>query len=281
MTTDTKETPTTQSNGSVTLKEELDSVEMVGVAMALRGVARRLIDLEEKLDAQREGTPRRGGRFLEFSKIVFGGWPALGFLFIILFYFPLRDALNAIPEKVKTADEIGVLGVSLKSTIRVEAAKLGETKLSETIPSLSNAAIELLLRAPHNGEGLVSYTANDQNQLVRIHFPSASVLAALSELQTHGLVDITPMGSQWKDRKATGSAISESFEQFRSIHPGTEEASYGEDRASWTLNSPLPKGTEIPDFSWELSDLGKKGVDVILKAVSTELAPKPTTNKQK
>src|SRR5437763_1732689 len=82
--------------------------------------------------------------FLDLCKVVFGGWPALGFLFLLLFYSPLRDALNAIPDKVRTADEIGVLGVSLKSTIRAEAARIGESKLSDTIPRLSSSAIELL-----------------------------------------------------------------------------------------------------------------------------------------
>lgn len=273
MTLDPSETSTTQSNGSTALKDELGSVQMVGLAMALRDVGQHLAAIDAKLDAQRETASRRGGGFLEFWRIVFSGWPALGFLFIILFYFPLRDALNAIPDKVKTADEIGVLGVSLKSTIKKEAAKLGEVKLSETLPSLSNSAIELLLRAPRNGEGLVSYSPNDQHQPVKIHFPSPSVLTALSELQTQGLVDIETFGSP-QDRNVTGPEITESINKFRAAYPGTEEPSFDDGRATWILNSPLSRETRIPEFSWKLSELGKKGVDVILKAVSTELAPK-------
>jgi len=249
---------------------------MIGVGIALRDVARHLTELEHKVEAQREAASRRGDSLLELLKILFSGWPAFALLFIVLFYFPLRDALNAIPDKVKSADELSVLGVSLKSTIKKEAARLGDARLSETLPSLSSAAIELLLRAPRNGEGVVSYTPNDQNQYVKIHFPSSSILDALSELQTQGLVDIEAFGPGQGNRKVTGSEVIDSINKFRAAHPGSEEPSFGDDaRATWVLNSPLPRENRIPEYSWKLSDLGKKGVDVVLKAVSTELASKP------
>ena len=274
MTIDPSESTSTQSNGSPGLKDDIGSVSMIGVGIALRDVARHLTELEHKVEAQREAASRRGGSFLELLKILFSGWPAFALLFIVVFYFPLRDALNAIPDKVKGADELSVLGVSLKSTIKKEAAKLGEIKLSETLPSLSSAAIELLLRAPRNGEGVVSYTPNDANQYVKIHFPSPSVLDALSELQAQGLVEIEAFGPTQNNRKVTGAEVTESINKFRAAHPGSEEPSFGDDRATWVLNSPLPRENRIPEFSWKLSELGKKGVDVILKAVSTELAPK-------
>jgi hypothetical protein len=272
MTTDPPETTSTQSNGSPGLKDDIGAVSMIGLGIALRDVARHLGELEQKVEAQRQAASRRGAGFLEFLKILFSGWPAFALLFIVLFYFPLRDALNAIPDKVKSANEIGAWGVSLKSTIQAEAAKAGEIKLSESIPTLSSAAIELLLRAPRQPEALVSYSMDYQSQTTRVYFPSSSFISLLDELHTQGLVE---MGTWQGSYDLTGTTLSEKIDQFRKQHPGTEEARPNEGRVTWTLNTPLPKGTRPPDFSWQLTDLGKKGVDVILRAVSTELAPKP------
>lgn len=273
MSTERSTTFPPHSDASALRHDDLSSIHMVGMSMALRDVAQRLSSVEEKLDSREAGSGK-GTRFLEFLKVVFGGWPAFGFLFILLFYSPLKQALNAIPEKVKTADEIGVLGVSLKSTIRVEAAKLGEVKLSETIPALSSAAIELLLRAPRNSDSLISYTPNDERQYVGIHFPSPPVVAALSELQAQGLVELETWDDQEPSRKITGAGVTELIEKFRNQNPGTEQSSFSEGRTSWVPNTPLPKGARIPVLTWQLTEFGQKGVAVILKAVSTELAPK-------
>jgi hypothetical protein len=263
-------TPSTQSNASPPRNDDFSSLHM---AIVLRDVAQRLSSVEEKLDSRDPGS-RRGARLLEFSKVIFSGWPAFAFLFILLFYSPLKQALNAIPEKVKAADEIGVLGVSLKSTIKVEAAKLGETRLSETIPTLSSGAIELFLRAPRNSDSLISYTRNMENRLTEVHFPSPSRIAALSELQGHGLVTIETWKPRGESHTVSGSAITELIEEFRRTHPGTDKSSFSDENATWSLNTQLLSSEEIPSLTWELTDLGKKGVEVILKAVSTELAPK-------
>jgi len=243
--------------------------------MALHDVAHRLSEVENKLDAPRDSV-RRGGAFLELWKILLSGWPAFGLVFILLFYAPLRAALNAIPDKVKSANEIAAFGVSLKSTIKAEAAKVGEIKLSETIPRLSNYAIELLLRAPRRPESLVSYTPNDQNQFVEIHFPSPALITALSELQKQGLIEIDMWDGQER-RKLTGSDLTGLIEKFHRENPGAERESFSEERSTWIPKTPLPKDSRIPAVDWELTEFGKKGVDVILKAVSTELSPKPET----
>lgn len=269
MTTELSTTPPTPSNSSPPRNDDFSSLHM---AMTLRDVAQRLSSVEEKLDS-RDASPRKG-RLLEFSRVVFGGWPAFGFLFILLFYSPLKEALNAIPEKVKAADEIGVLGVSLKSTIKVEAAKLGELKLSETIPSLSNAAIEFLLRAPRTGESLVSYVSNDQKQVIEVNLPNPVVVSALSELQGQGLIQIETWKDGEKERQLTGPELREFLENFRKQHPGTESNSFTERQTTWVPNRPLSERREVPNLMWRLSELGQKGVNVILNAVSTELAPK-------
>jgi hypothetical protein len=118
-------------------------LHMISVAIALQNVGQRLSLVEARLEKSTGSSGKLSNTFVEILKVFFGGWPALALLFLLLFYSPLRDALNAIPDKVKRADEIGVLGVSLKSTIRVEAARLGVNTLSETIPNLSPSAIEI------------------------------------------------------------------------------------------------------------------------------------------
>jgi hypothetical protein len=97
------------------------------------------------------------------------------------------------------------------------------------------------------------------------------MIDALSELQAQKFVEIN--GETGKP--IAGSAIRALNDDFRRMHAGREEQSYGEGRVTWRLDAPLPGRTKIPMPSWRLTDLGVKAVDIILKAVSTELAPKP------
>lgn len=252
-------------------------VQMLSVAMSLQDVAHRLSSLEANLGKPTSGGSSKADSFIKFAAILFGGWPALGFLFLLLFYGPLREALNAFPEKVKGAQEIGVLGVSLKSTIRLEAARLGAGNLSETIPRLSSAAIELLLRAPQSFESLVSYTLNDRQEYEKVHFPDLPVLDAIAELEKQGLVVVEGYESQSEPPKPTTVAQSHALiDAFRKKHSGRQDGSSFERRATWIPNAPLPRDTAIPYMAWRLTDLGRKATDVILKAVSTELAPTNT-----
>jgi hypothetical protein len=223
---------------------------------------------------QVQSTGKLSNTLVEILKVFFGGWPALTLVFLLLFYSPLRDALDAIPDKVKRADEIGVLGISLKTTIRVEAARLGVNTLSETIPNLSPPAIEMLMRAPRYATSLVSYHPNDQNEYEEIYFPNSSVIAALSELQSKGLVEIEKEGN--RHTKITGAQVNEVIESFQRLHPGTlRSSSEPEENVMWIPQKPLPPDTRIPDPLWKLTDLGKKAVEVVLKAVATELTTKP------
>jgi hypothetical protein len=239
--------------------------------MAFRDFSQRLLSLEDKLGKDRDSGSSVGTTFIDFFKVLFGGWPALGFLFLVLFYSPLREALNAIPAKVKSAQEIGVLGVSLKSSIQVEAARLGANSLSETIPRLSSGAIEVLLRAPKDPESLVSFTPGEQMAFVEIHFPSQAAIDVLSELQTQGLINI-----ETESRQLSGTGIRQMIDEFCQAHPGREETSFISGRTTWKANTPLPSKTKIPILTWELTDLGKKAVEIILRAVSSELAPRPS-----
>jgi hypothetical protein len=251
-----------------------EPIHTVALAIALRDMAQRLGSVEEKFEADRRAKPAKGSFLIEFFKVIFGGWPALGLLFLILFYAPLRDALNAIPEKVKNAAEFGAFGVSLKSTVQIEAAKLGAGSLSETIPKLSGAAIERLLRAPRNLESLVSYTQGSEGKgrFIAINFPGLWEMDALSELEAEGLIELESHNGE----VLTGPGAREMIDQFLKANPGHEEESSNDERVTWNLDKPLVPDAYPLSLQWRLTNLGRKAVEVILKAVSAELAPKST-----
>lgn len=260
--------------------DDLGPLHSVGLAIALRDMAQRLSSLEGKLDKNDTVGPPKSVFFLELCKVVFGGWPALGLLFLLLFYSPLREALNAIPEKVKMAAEIGALGVSLKSTVQVEAAKLSAGNLSETIPKLSSAAIELLLRAPRSSETLIwslydVYDGDSQRNSETIELPSSSEIEAISELEAQGLIEL-----ESGDRRVTGADVRKIIDQFFKTYPGREIPSTHYARMMWKPNKRFGSQDKAPELTWQLSDLGKKAVEVVLRAVSTELAriPSPKNN---
>lgn len=271
-----QEEPPIQSKADLpqpTPSSDPDPVHSVALAIALRDMAQRLASVEEKFEADRRAKPPKGTSLIEFSKVIFGGWPVLGFVFLFLFYAPLRDALNAIPEKVKTASEIGALGVSLKSTFQVEAAKLGATNLSETLPTLSAGAIELLLRAPRGAERLVNLRYDgylgEGRQSWLIDLPSAWKLDAISELAAQRLIVL-----ESSSQTLTGNEARLLIEEFLKKNPGRESPSTDYQRMIWkpTISFQDTRGT--PNIEWQLTDLGKKALEVILKAVSIELAPK-------
>lgn len=204
----------------------------------MRDISQRLVNLESKLASKNKDTDHKNKTIVEICKIIFSGWTVLGFVFLLLFYSPLRDALNAIPEKVRSADEIGVLGVSLKSTLRIEATKFGELSLSETIPTLSPSAIELLLRANPNPNSLIRYSLDEQHRVSTIDFPDKLMLSDLFELQTKGLIIIY---RAFHDKiRLDIDDINTLLDEFRQSHPGNEVGSSFEKYTLWELKDAIP-----------------------------------------
>lgn len=250
-------------------------IERASLSMSLEHLARRLASLEAVIAAKPPGPTRVLPSVVEVAKVVFGGWPAFGLLFLILFYGPLRDAISAIPEKVKAADEIGVLGVSLKSTLRREAERAGAITLSETLPALSASAVELLLRATPNYNGLVAYSSEDQ-KIARVWFPGDALLSTLAELETKQLIRLTsgpPSGPSEPGTDHVRGLVAD----FKRRYPGREGSPGDTSQILWELNTPTK--LEVPQIGWRLTDLGTKAVDVILKAVSSQLDPPPSAGK--
>jgi hypothetical protein len=241
-------------------------------------ISRRLSQLEDALRAKQTDSPRTAS-WIEFSKIVLGGWPVFGLLLIVMFYGPIRAAINAIPEKVRTAEEIGVLGVSLKNTIRVEAEKLGAIQLSETLPSLSAPAVEFLLRGSRDFNSLTGYTYDEANPqlMTTIWLPSEQTLKTLEELEEKKLITVhLNVG----DYNATVADLRRSLQEFKRAHPSRDEDGYPGTGQVW-LRLKTPITGRGPDYMWNPTDLGKNAVNIILKAISAELVPRVKTEERK
>jgi hypothetical protein len=251
---------------------EAGPLERLNLLTLLKDMTNRLGALEAALSKPTNSEGKSRGQFLlELFKTLLGGWPAFGFIFLIMFYFPLRDALRAIPDRVKSADEIQLPGVSLKSTIKKVADSQGLAGLGETIPKLSSPAIELLLRAPRHEESLVSFTnADDRTHFTAINFPSESVIKSLKELQEKGLIKLE--GGLGESKPLDGIKLDQLLSKVKEKFIGFAESSSGDDRISWKLREPLAVDTSSPiSLMWTLTDTGSQAVNVILKAVSTQL----------
>lgn len=267
----------TNENSEATRKATSDSVS-VAEAVLLAQVADRLTSLEAKIAATSEIKSARTSWLLELVKLVFGGWPVLGLIFLLLFYGPLREALQAIPDKVRSADEIGLPGVSLKSTLRSEASRSGMGALAETLPYLSPGAVELLLRTEGNKRyGLAPLSTNEKNEVVKIWLPSGQQLEVIDELERAGLAEIkseSRNGSWQAGVVAARSAI----QDFKKKYPGRSFQDTGSrDREAWDLEQPVARNHyhDLRIF-WGTTDLGKQAVEVIIRAVATSLAEKST-----
>jgi hypothetical protein len=245
-------------------------IERANLATLLEHVANRISSLESKTVTKPHEDKETAKTLIELAKVLFGGWPAFGLVFLVLFYGPLRDAINAIPEKVKTAEEIGVLGMmSLKTTLRVEAEKMGAVQLSETLPALTPSAVELLLRASRESNLLIAFGYNSSGLLSTVVFPSEQLISTLEELEFKKLITVHTGGPI--DNPEGVKKLRDEIVEFRKLFPGKELLTSMAGQVMWQLDS--PQKAEIPKLSWRLTDLGKKAVDVILKAVSSQLSP--------
>lgn len=266
--------PAAKDSSKSTFSSRRSPVEDLALLTYLDLIGRRLSEIESRLGAKAPTNEAKSRSWIEFAKVLLGGWPAFGLLFMLLFYSPIRDAINAIPEKVRGADEIGLPGFSLKNTIRVEAERVGAIQLSETLPSLSPAAIEFLLRGTREQNVLISYSLDnaDPNLISAIWLPHQHTLSILTELESKKLIAIR-LGPSSEDR--TVSDLKKAIDDLRREYPSSEEpGSNDRERVRYVLRTPAK--VRPPSMSWRQTDLGNNAVGIILKAVATQLSPNPS-----
>lgn len=274
----------TSSPGSVGLADSSDSSVLPSAAATDPSLqpasSSRPVSVEERVSALERAQGANSGIGLKMSlqvaKLVFGAWPAFGFVFLILFYVPLRDVLTSIPDKVKNANEIELPGLSLRSAIRRVAEAEGLSGVARAIPQLSSSAVEYLLRAPRvYGEGVISYSYSPGSEGVYdiLMFPTVQALQSMAELEKVGFVALSEREPSGSYRNIRGEELIPAFERLRRQFPGEEEIRPKEERVYWRLKKGFPRDQQVlPSVTWTLTESGRQGIVVIVRAVATELA---------
>jgi hypothetical protein len=256
-------------------KDELTIFERFDLSLSLREIGARLKALEAAAEPAKQSYGPGAQFALELLRILLGGWTVFGLLILILFYSPIRAALNQLPDKVKNANEIHLGEFSLKGTIREEALRAGASELSESLPKLSNGAIELLLKTPTNNthEGLIGYAENPAGMVVSVSLPSPAIIQTLAELEKVGLIQIFGAGPAGGQPMRT-SEIQGIIDDFRMKNPGHAADDSRPEVAAWALDHPVAPAS-MPSINWTATDTGKQAIDIVVKAIAAELNRKP------
>lgn len=255
-------------------KEDSEILYQFNLSHLLKNFTDKLESIDNRIAKLEVPKKESSGRFfMEILKTLVGGWPAFGLLFLILFYSPMKEALNSIPDKVRNANEISVGGVSLKSTIKQVASVQGLTKLGDEIPLLSEFAIEVLLGAPDYYKSLISFTNSlDKKSFSSFNIPSNDVLKALVELETKGLIEVRGSLNHDTNDIISSTEIEKFVDEIKSDYPGSASQGYNNKESSWQLEKPIYTTESVPKFGWKLTEYGVKAVNIVLEAVSKELS---------
>lgn len=208
----------------------------------------------------------KSNTFIEIFRIIFGGWYAVGFLFILLYHTQINEILNMIPNKIKSSNEVSLLGISMKSTIKKEAIKVGAIKLSETIPSLSKESLELLFKINNDQNPIISYNPNRKNEYISISFPQNTTFNLISELQSKNLIILK---NNFKNINSIDATII--IDKFIKQYKGTKQKAISSDNIRWLFNKPLSRNITLPYLTLKLTPLGKKAKNIIINSVAIEV----------
>ena len=252
-------------------------------AVLLAQLAERLTSLETKVTSAILLNRSPVFNMFELVKLVFTGWPAFGLVIVLLFYSPIREALHAIPEKVRSADEIGLVGISLKATVKSEAAKSGVAALGDLLPRLSAGAVELLIQSNKSESiGLTVWTNNKRGNVSMIWLPSDELLGRIGELEAAGFA-LTETTVRQGNLKTGLAAAKLALHDLKAKYPGTlRNDSTVPDRDVWLVNeSTSSPRDENAHIYWRVSPLGKQASEVVVRAVATSLASQHAVGGQK
>lgn len=242
-------------------------IERANLASLLGGIGQRLSELENRIKT----VPSDGLKspaWLEFSKIILGGWPVFGLVLLILFYHPIHDAINTIPGNLKS---IGAFGVTLTMAVKDEAEKTGQLELSKTLPTLTPSAVAFMLRGSDNFNSLEKLN-RIKNTVAIIWLPSDGVLKVLEELEGKRLIFVQINAAD----KSVGD-LRRSIQDFKIKHPAKNHE-FTPDSEYWELAEPV---VDVPAYGWRFTELGKAAVSVIINVVSTQLAAGASVSKDK
>ncbi|MFM0140465.1 hypothetical protein [Caballeronia grimmiae] len=236
-------------------------LERTNLASILGGIGQRLSDLEDRLKLPHSNEPN-SSTWLEFAKIVFGGWPIFGFVVLIAFYQPLSNALNSISGNLKRTNEIAAFGITFKMAVEDEAEKSGQVQLSKTLPSLTTPALAFLLRGSDSINSLIDMNRANK-KVVAFWLPNDTILQILEELESKGLVRVQVNGAD-----STVKRMRASIDDFKNTYPA-QDHTLSPRFEYWGFARPAD--IQLPNYSWQLSELGRTAVKIIINAVSAQL----------
>lgn len=239
-------------------------------------ILERLRIIEEKMAANNAPRQSKYQHVIDAVKLILGGWPAVGLIFMVVFYSPIRKSLDAIPKKIETAEELEVAGVSLKKTIKKEAEKTGLDNLAKILPSLSPDAITQLLKANERNNLLMMYGIdNPRDSISSLTYPSDSVVRSLHELEKSGLIQFKYFDRDKKTSMPTNAeSIAKYIKEFKEKYPGTDAAIdlNGSNQRIWKIFSPIENdAANMYHPSWYLTNLGKNASSIITVSVHKTL----------
>jgi hypothetical protein len=252
---------------------DLTVVERLRLLNHLSDVNSRLGSIEEALVAPRRTSSSVGSWLPDVSKVLVS-WPAFALLFLFLFCTPIRKALDAIPAKIDDASEIAVGSFTLKSTISRVARSRGMSGIGATIPELSEDALRLLIRAPRNPEGLISYTVSQDGQTrSSFRIPTDSTQGAIAELIRRGFVHVEgDISGNASVRTLDGNGLRRLVAAITRQYPGARSPNQHEGRVEWELKTRMGRNAPMPALLWRLTDQGVAAVNIVISAVAQELA---------
>ena len=239
--------------------------------LTLHSLLRALIERVAALEKAVGDSPRQKGKLDtlgDVAKTLLSSWATFAILVILFFNGPLRDVLKALPDKIRYAQEIGVAGMTLKSTIQQVAVLQGVADVGKAIPAISSTGIQLLFRAPRSEEGILSYGGAGYDFFI----PSDSTIAALQELADKGFVQLEGRVMGGNLKPLSGDDLPGLVRDIKQRYPGREEGGVREGKITWRLATRLPPNAPHPDIMWRLTDAGAAAVNVLITSVGTQLA---------
>ncbi len=200
---------------------------------------------------------KRVTSFIEILSKLFGllTWQVIVLIAIVMFYTPLRQMADLLPEKFARSSEINVGVLSLK--IQEEAKASGSEELATIITGLSQDAIKWLLNL---GNGSYRVIGSDdggtgivRNYYLPRHYP------VWKELEDKGLIQ-------------SDVNLNDFEKYFNSLNPIDVGEPIGYEIPVSTLTQ--AQIDKLLKNSVELTDTGKRAYEIIISVVADMIAQK-------
>lgn len=194
-------------------------------------------------------------------------WPFIILLFFFTYKAELNSIIREVPEKIRNSSKLSFGSFSIE--IEKAAKESGNEELGKVITNLSEGGIRKLLTL---GSGRYMLVQVDN---INKSFGLPNDLDIMSELEEKGLIQFN-------------EPLNKFLSYFDSLKPdeqimymgknGNSSTARSEDYSEKYIQKTLSQDhltkddiTRIEEFNIELSDLGKKAFDIIVKVISQQI----------